>query len=427
MSSATERFDTLVRWVRGAGGGLNPDVEIYQDEVYKASFRVRDSFSISQDDVIVTLPLSKSLSFLNAIHDSTVFPAEFIEKTPPHVVGRFFLMQQYLLGRESKWWPYIQTLPQPSQMSSLLPTMWPSDDVEFLRGTNAYVAVQEIKSTLKKEHKRAVRLLPERDQFEYTRPLYHWAYSIYTSRSFRPSLILPNAEDLTLPCKIDDFSVLLPLFDIGNHSTTAKTAWNTEGEGEQAVCMFRSGQAYSAGEQVFNNYGLKTNAEMLLGYGFILPECDDFHNDYVHIKTKADPQVGDLVATHVVSLRPLAHPSSLVGRQRLLERDSADCLPCFSHVQDSLIAALYESVNGSSEENDDTCLRDIMSGNIPKEQLHNIVDALGSKLSVDLEELEACDPEYEACNRNQELALAYREQCRKVLGNTLQSLSTGRI
>ena len=32
---------------------------------------------------------------------------------------------------------------------------------------------------------------------------------------------------------------------------------------------------------------MKTNAELLLGYGFILPETDAFHNDYHHVKTKS--------------------------------------------------------------------------------------------------------------------------------------------
>ncbi|KAI5920877.1 hypothetical protein F4810DRAFT_680867 [Camillea tinctor] len=439
MTTVAERYDALLQWVEEGGGSLHPSVELYHDEITKGSFRVKDTCSIEPDATIVTLPLSKSLSYLNAITghpsltaalppfisqptDDSHFPLEFLQRTPPHVTGRFFLIQQYLLGPNSPWWPYIRTLPQPEHISSLLPLMWPSDDVEFLRGTNAFNAIEEIKSNLKKEYKRAMKLLPENRQFEYTRPLYYWAYCIFTSRSFRPSLTIPNIDSLDLPCSRDDFSILLPLFDIGNHSPLAQAMWTVDADAQ--VCRFRPGQAYSARSQIFNNYGLKTNAELLLGYGFIFPESETFHNDYVHVKTKANPKAGDLAASHVVSLKPLAHPSSFIGRSRSLNPDLAHCLPCYSHIQDSLVIALYESIAKSDDESTDPSLEDIMQGNISKALLDKIVDALGSKLSMDLEELELQDPEYEPVNKNQELAMLYRNQCKKVLGNVLLSLST---
>ncbi|KAI1758535.1 SET domain-containing protein [Hypoxylon sp. FL1150] len=439
MATLTERYDALLRWVEEEGGGLNPAVEIYHDDVTKGSFRVKDTCSVGIDDAIVTLPLSKTLSYLDAISNHpdfglsssnandqkevAHFPTEFLEKTPPHVVGRFFLMQEYLLGSKSKWWPYIRTLPQPEHMSSALPAMWPSDDIEFLRGTNAYVAVQDIKSILKKEYKTAMKLLPERYHTEYTRPLYHWAYSIFTSRSFRPSLIIPAGTVRSLPCELDDFSVLLPLYDIGNHSPLAQIAWTTD---EQAqVCTLKTRQRYSASEQVFNNYGMKTNAELLLGYGFVLPEDDKLHNDYIHIKTKADPDAGDLAASHIVSLRPMTHPSSFVGRSKLLSAESLSCLPCFSHIQDSLITALYESITKGGDEMDNVSLTEIMQGEIPEPVLEKIINSLGAKLSIDLEDIDENEPEYEAVNRNQHLAIGYREQCRKVLQNALRSIMAG--
>ncbi|KAI0880182.1 SET domain-containing protein [Annulohypoxylon maeteangense] len=439
MATVAERYDALLRWVEDDGGSLNTAIEIYYDDLTKASFRVKDSCSLGVDDPIVTLPLSKSLSYINAIdnhpdfasfslgdvnrEDTPYFPTEFLKTTPPHIAGRFFLMQQHLLGSKSKWWPYIRTLPQPEHMGSILPAMWPSDDIDFLKGTNAFSAIQDIKSTLKKEYKRAIKLLPESYHSEYTRPLYYWAYGIFTSRSFRPSLILPSQTSSSLPCDVDDFSVLLPLYDIGNHSPLAKIAWTTD---EQAqLCILRCRQTYSNGEQVFNNYGMKTNVELLLGYGFVIPEDDSFHNDYIHIQTKADPEAGDLAATHVVSLRPMTHQSSLVGRSRLLSADSLGCLPCFSHIQDTLILALYETITKGESETNNASLSEIMRGEIADDVLRKIIDSLGSKLSIDLEDLEMSEPEYEATNRNQQLVVHYREQCGKVLENVLRSLMTG--
>ncbi|KAK5635921.1 hypothetical protein RRF57_011633 [Xylaria bambusicola] len=438
MASLAERYKALRQWAEAAGGRLHPAVEIYHDDVTKGSFRVKEADVLGQDEEIVSLPLSCSLSFLNAIaahpnfssgtppsittlREDAYFPVEFLENTPPHVVGRFFLMQEYLGRQNSHWWPYIRTLPQPEHMTNMLPIVWPADDVEFLRGTNAYVAVQEIRSTLRKEYKQAMKFLPEKFQYEYTRPLYYWAYCIFTSRSFRPSLILRDAETLSLPCKIDDFAILLPLFDIGNHSPLTNASWVTDNDSR--TCTLRSSQPYSAGQQVYNNYGMKTNAELLLGYGFIFPESEDLHNDYVHIKTKANATAGDLSTSHIVSLRPLSHRSSLVGRFRLLEPGHVSCLPCFSHFQDSLIASLYESIVRRHGETPGVPLTEILQGRISQGLLEEIVDTLGTKLTLDLEEIEAHDPPYEATNHNQELALLYRVQCKKVLDHALSSLS----
>ncbi|KAI1348107.1 SET domain-containing protein [Xylaria sp. FL0043] len=438
MAGREERYQALIRWVEGAGGRLHPAVEIYHDDVTKGSFRVKEAGMLGPDEDIVSLPLACSLSYLNAVaghpdivvtppptisapRDGDYFPPEFLTNVPPYVIGRFFLVQEYLCGEHSHWWPYIRTLPSPEHMADTLPVVWPTSDVEFLRGTNAYVAVQEIRSTLKREYKRAMKFLPEKFQYEFTRPLYYWAYCIFTTRSFRPSLVIPNAGPLSLPCKIDDFSILLPLFDIGNHSPLAKTTWVTDGD--IRTCTLRSSQPYSAKQQVYNNYGMKTNAELLLGYGFIFPEGREFHNDYIHVKTKANSAAADLDASHLVALRPFLHSSSVIGRARLLGPDHLFCLPVFSHFQDSLIAALYESIARHNEETPDATLTEIMQGRIPEELLEEIINALGTKLTIDLEEIELHDPPYEATNQNQELALRYRDQCKKVLQCALASLS----
>ncbi|KAK9778260.1 putative SET domain-containing protein [Seiridium cardinale] len=465
MASLSERYAALIDWVQEGGGQLHAGVEVAQIDGMKGSFRATGS--VQKGDVIVALPLSKTLSYLNAISghpdvitfshetfkspgNTPIFPTEFISTVPPHVISRFVLIhgcplisplllvficegattadlyirrQQYLLGSESKWWPYISTLPQPENMAGMLPALWPEDDVDFLLGTNAYVAVQEIKSTLKKEYKDAMKLLPDSFRSGYTRPLYLWAYAIFTSRSFRPSLVLPEADSMQLPCAIDDFSVLLPLYDLGNHSPVARSSWTAD-HASQLVSL-RCGEAYGVGEQVFNNYGMKTNAELLLGYGFILPESETFHNDYVHIKTKAVDD-DDLAGTHIVSLRPLSDPSSVVGRSRRLISSGTEVTPEFSHFQDSLVSSLYDAItaaSGSGEE-DDVSMDDMMAGKMPKAVHDRIIEALGSKLIYDLDTLDEVEVPREDLNANQQLAVQYRDQCHQVFQNAFRSLTS---
>lgn len=55
---------------------------------------------------------------------------------------------------------------------------------------------------------------------------------------------------MNLPCEIDDFSVLLPLYDLGNHSPGAKMFWAADHASQQV--SLRCGEAYVTGQQVFN-------------------------------------------------------------------------------------------------------------------------------------------------------------------------------
>lgn len=178
---------------------------------------------------------------------------------------------------------------------------------------------------------------------------------------------------------------------------------------------------------------MKTNAELLLGYGFILPETCTFHNDYHHVKTKSTDD-DDLAGFHLVSLRPMTDASSLVGQSKRLMGDDSAVTPVFAHIQDSLVTTLYESLrkqlgldaadaanNDDDDDDDGTSMDDIMAGRIAPELRDRIVGLLGSKLSNDLDELDAYEMPL-AANANQRLALEYRGQCRSVIVAALRSL-----
>lgn len=73
------------------------------------------------------------------------------------------------------------------------------------------------------------------------------------------------AEDL-------DFPVLLPGMDASNHDHSAKVDWTFDPGRFSLTCT----EGVTAGQQVYNNYGPKGNDELLLGYGFCIPDnpCD---------------------------------------------------------------------------------------------------------------------------------------------------------
>ncbi|CAK7214845.1 hypothetical protein SEUCBS140593_002328 [Sporothrix eucalyptigena] len=393
-SNAHHEPDTnsLLQWFKSEHHGqIHQSLEVFKSPGSGLSFRVSEtgSTTITAGEPVVVCPLSVSLSYLNAIggghplgrslncteESSTAFSPEFMQKVPAHVIGRFFLIQQFLQGTASAWTPYVATLPQPQDFDTwALPAVWPKDStaLRLLEGTNAEVAAAEMRQRIESEFRAAWGLL--RDP-AYTFALYEWAYCIFTSRSFRPSLVLTedvkaaltqdgadnhhrgmvNHARLPEGCGIDDFSLLLPVLDIGNHDPRAVIKWQpvvgasrTSLEGsavlttapadttDQAI-VFYTGTAYNKGQQVFNNYGSKSNSELLVGYGFVLAPTDDMHNDYVHLRKRGalGPSIADEAAgsgntpphDFLLSLRPIGEPSSIVGRARLAPENRVDKTP----------------------------------------------------------------------------------------------------
>lgn len=87
-----------------------------------------------------------------------------------------------------------------------------------------------------------------------------WAATIFTSRAFISTHILPDHE--TVP-------ILFPVVDILNHSATAKVEWDFNPHTSFSLKLLE-GEAFAPGQELFNNYAPKQNDELLLGYGFCL-------------------------------------------------------------------------------------------------------------------------------------------------------------
>jgi hypothetical protein len=89
-----------------------------------------------------------------------------------------------------------------------------------------------------------------------------WAATIFTSRAFISTHILPEIE--TIP-------ILFPVVDILNHSVTARVEWDFKPH-QSFTLRCLSSSTFAAGEELFNNYAPKQNDELLLGYGFCLDD-----------------------------------------------------------------------------------------------------------------------------------------------------------
>ncbi|KAG4132876.1 hypothetical protein ERO13_D08G059301v2 [Gossypium hirsutum] len=96
---------------------------------------------------------------------------------------------------------------------------------------------------------------------------FRWSFGILLSR-------------LIYLSSMDGKVALVPWADMLNHSCEVETYLNYD-KSSQAV-VFTTDRAYQSGEQVFISYGKKSNAELLLSYGFVPKEGTNL-NDSVEL------------------------------------------------------------------------------------------------------------------------------------------------
>jgi hypothetical protein len=344
------QVDGLVTWAASHGAYIHEKVEIYEDNQYGISLRVRDTGSSSlsgstedqaqpanalrglpRNSRVVSCPFVLSLSYLNSLDTipdlkarSPRFPELFLRIIEPRVIGYFFLMQQYLMGEESYWRPYIKSLPQPHEHDKH-PTLlyFTVADMQLLRGTNLERARSERESTWRLDWKGGCDILDSHPEWEFRKgqwswELYKWAATIFSSRSFVSNLIpgeifecladdssseqetrtslgpqyeFPDAQSRP-PRRIPElfwkeqirgadrlrespFPVLFPLIDLANHSSSARVTWFTNARSIPRDLSIILEADMPEGDQIFNNYGPKSNTELLLGYGFCIPDNDE--------------------------------------------------------------------------------------------------------------------------------------------------------
>ncbi|TVY37009.1 Ribosomal lysine N-methyltransferase [Lachnellula subtilissima] len=318
MSQHNPEIEGLLQWAKSNHTSLHPNVEIFQDAVTGLSFKAVKN--VPPGTNFVSCSYQTTLSYLNVAqisseferHGSQHFPSEFIDalsSEDPNIVGHFFLIQQFLMGADSFWWNYIRLLPQPEQPERLaLPVWWPEADRKYLEGTNAEPPLVKRQELWKDEWNRAIGILKQQSGHweDYSYLLYQWAATIFGTRSFRSSLTIPaelfeyaqtsqNNKDLILDqVKHDKFSVLLPVLDIGNHNGINTVTWTKDPKaGQFSLCTHDQVQQ---GSQIFNYYGNKSNSELLVGYGFTLPNLE---NDTVNLKLTPPAEAAQLRRTQI--------------------------------------------------------------------------------------------------------------------------------
>lgn len=193
--------------------------------------------------------------------------------------------------------PYLVALPTLGQINS--PYTWLEQDKALLKGSNLGSSLGDNLALIIEEWWQVINLLPETvpkpanhfvnmkfyyefkfykdddfhnyfindyDQDNWTGfANYLWASLILKSRSFPAYLLQATVKDATFK---QDEAMLLPVIDLLNHDPRAKVNWAVS---EDGFFNFKS-DSVVPNQQLFNNYGMKGNEELLLAYGFCLED-----------------------------------------------------------------------------------------------------------------------------------------------------------
>lgn len=300
----------LVDWAENNGAYISPNIGFKEVSInnigayFKAS--ATDSNKLSESSHL-KLPINLIITLKNAIESFNDGGFDNFEKISQETTNTNSLLKLYLSRERSQsyieksfYGHYINLLPKLYEMDT--PYVWTGKDKAFLKGTNLGNSLRDNISQLVEEWWQLINLLPNElpkpeqhfvnmkfyyeykfhtddDLFKYfvededknnwtSFSNYLWASIILKSRSF-PAYLLKGYDSRT-DIKEDE-TMLLPLIDLINHNPSAKVNWSVDKKQDEPVAYFNfKSDSDVGGDQLYNNYGLKGNEELLLAYGFVI-------------------------------------------------------------------------------------------------------------------------------------------------------------
>ncbi|KAL7547875.1 hypothetical protein ACHAWF_016225 [Thalassiosira exigua] len=235
--------------------------------------------------------------------------------------------EKYVLGPNSFYAPYIGVLPEVEEVN---PTFtWSDEDLAFLEGSPVVAATRSLQAKLRREYDDLVggedgliAKFPDRFPAEhYTFENWVWAFTMLFSRAIR----LRNLQ-------VGERLAMVPYADLINHSAFSGAFIDARESGDW---LFKTGdeevilyadRGYRQMEQVYISYGQKSNAELLLLYGFAL-ERNPYNS--VDVTVSISPRTAEVAAANEgVEEDPLANEKvdflASVGREQTVD------FPCYA-------------------------------------------------------------------------------------------------
>ncbi|KZO92909.1 SET domain-containing protein [Calocera viscosa TUFC12733] len=276
-------LETLLQWFADNNIWIDPRIRIASDRARpEAGYGVYALADIPYGVPVSKTPKTAVLSIRSCTLSDQLYP--LIKDIDQNIALAVALLSEQLLGRESRFWGYLQSFPQGGADIGMF-WRWKAEDgmeaMRWLRGTEAEALMRgSLLGDLERVYAQIVR--PALEEWQPTMEQFRQAYSLVSSRAFQVDFwhgvgLVPvadafnHAEENNVFMETD-FAVCPMCGSLGpcahpSHQPRHSSPWD-----EPMTCDMVTYSPITSGQEVFNSYDEKgfSNAQLLVHYGFLL-------------------------------------------------------------------------------------------------------------------------------------------------------------
>ncbi|KAJ6583765.1 hypothetical protein B0H10DRAFT_2096353 [Mycena sp. CBHHK59/15] len=286
LDEANTTLQELKHWLLQQGGYFHPHVQFKK---VASGFSVVASENLPPDTSVVSCPFTLAITKNVALYALSVLlgsaASSLLVTWSERQLISSYLCFHWIVGDDTSstnvlaHLPYVRSLP--SQEKLMTPLHFSPLEVEQIKGSNLYGATLDRQREWRTEWAQCQACIASVNVEwgnQFTWDLFLSAATHLSSRAF-PSTLLLKTLTLTSPSVPEP--ILLPGVDCLNHSRAEPVSWVQSYVGDGPIGGAGSTLSLTlhnpavAGAEIFNNYGLKPNSELILGYGFSLPDNPD--------------------------------------------------------------------------------------------------------------------------------------------------------
>lgn len=357
----SEEINKLVTWAKLKGAVISNNVGFGYLEAGYIGAVYNDSDGIDNGTPTMKIPFEALITIDKAIEYFGDWARPVHSKTSNVNAILKLYLSKLRSEPQNEFKAFIDLLPKSEQIGT--PYCWDGEHKALLKGTNLGNSLKDNITVLIEEWWQVINMIPESvakpeehfinmkfyyeykfytddDIYKYfavdvdtknwtSFPNYLWASLILKSRSFPYYLFAKHVSRKVAP----DEAVLIPVIDLTNHNPKAKVTWLVD-ETDGSFTLQCENPERVQGCELYNNYGMKGNEELLLAYGFCL---EDNTADSAALKIKVPMELLSELELQGVKLPTMNDYTTAVHRSENVEDNDEKAVNKYSQYQDGLL------------------------------------------------------------------------------------------